>query len=214
MFKGLKDALTYFVGSRAPGVVVSSESGLLLSPTSSEMATAMITGAAGAAASSTLTPTPTPTPTPTQRPPLSAGVCDLVESYPERYIVPEECRWLGTYNGECVVPSGCAYNGDNIFTEYNDLHVMVCRCHRICNAPPKDLPCYRYNVTSDSAESCEHLPLCDTCSTYWCKVCNGWIPEATNMSDPIPSEVDIRAWLNYYGLRGWHWDRSCAPGSA
>ena len=189
-------------------------SSVVLSPTSPEVASTVMAPAAGATVSSVLKPTQTPAPTPTQRPPLSAGVCDLVESDPERYAL-QECRWLAQHNGSCLSLRGCAYNGDYLYTKWSGTdRRLVCRCKRVCSAPPKDLPCYGYNSTDGSLESCEQLPLCDKCTPHWCRVCNGWIPEATNISDIAPGDADFRAWLSYYGLsRSWRWDNGCLPGS-
>ena len=150
-----------------------------------------------------------PTQTPTPRPPLDAGRCDLVEDSIEKY------RWVGCpgrsggfYNGSCVTNLyGCAYNGDYLYAVNGD--EITCRCERACNAPPKDLPCYVYNHETIAIESCEHIPLCDTCAPHWCQVCNGWIPEAVNISDPFPSSSDISAWLSYYGLTRLWTDNSC-----
>lgn len=235
VFKAIKDYYLYFGDASAPGEVVSSGAGLVLSPTSSEAVATLMANTLGATASAVLTPTPTQrlplvasasaaltptstqssplvlTSTPTQRPPLAAGACDLVEDSVEKYSEVAGCPGRGFYNGSCAHVYGCAYNGDYLYGISGE---EVCRCERACNAPPKDFPCYGYNDYTRELESCEHLPLCDRCIPHWCKVCNGWIPEAENISDPTPSTSDVRAWLNYYGLRAWIRGDTCLPGSA
>ena len=200
VYKSIKDFYTHCGGNASK--LVSGGSGMVLCPTSSEMATSVMASAAGATASSVLTPT--------ERPPLNAGVCDLVETNLERYLVPGGADCWGTYDGLCVHTHGCAYNGDLL---YHNGSGIVCRCKRACNAPPKDLPCYRHNP--GGPESCDHTPLCDRCRAHWCKVCNGWIPEATNITDPVPSRADMNAWMRYHGLQlYWQLRYQCVPGSS
>lgn len=179
--------------------LISSGSGMEWLPTSSEVATTVAASSIGATASSVLTPA--------AGPPL--GVCDLVETNREKYFIPGGAYCWGTYNDLCVYTYGCAYNGDIL---YYDHRGIVCRCHRSCNAPPKDLPCYYY--TSQGATSCEQIPFCDKCRAHWCKVCNGWIPEAVSINDPAPSRTNMQAWLAQSGLPGfWRMRSACTPGS-
>ena len=204
VFKSIKDYYTHF-GANAPGDVVINSSGIVLAPTSSEVATSILASAAGSAASATLTPT--------ELSPFSVGRCDAPATNLEQYTAPEGChRFDGYYNGSCVPRRGCAYNGDSLYSlEHGP---VVCRCKRVCNAPPKDLPCYGYNGPNNPIESCEHLPLCDRCIPHWCKVCNGWIPDAINIYDLTPSDLDIRAWMNHYGITGLAIQSgACLPGS-
>lgn len=202
VYKSVKDFFEH-VGASAPGGLINGSSGMVLYPTSSEVATSVMASAAGATATSVLTPKPT-----THLPP-DAGVCDLVPNV-DRYVIPGNAYCWGIYDGSCVHTYGCAYNGDMLYHKGN---ALVCRCERSCNAPPKDLPCSFYSSTRD-IEGCEHLPLCEKCSAHWCKEChNGWYPKQDkNISDPAPSSANMKAWLDYNGLpRFWKIRRKCLP---
>ena len=187
VFKKIKDFYTYFgEGSNTSGLV-SAGSGMMLYPTSPQTVSALTASAAGSVATAALTPG--------HRPPLPAGACDLVveESNVERYTFAEPCVALS--DGLCLVDQGCAHNGDSIYWNGS---AVICRCKRVCNAPPKDLPCYGYNDTLGSADSC--VPLCDKCVPAWCEVCHGWTQGAEGFVDHAPRVGAVRAWLSYYGL--------------
>ena len=209
VFKSINDYWTHF-GVSASGDIVSSSTGMVLVPTSSEVATSIMESVAGATTSAALTPTlvkstptafptqPLPSQTPTARPPLTDGICELVDGV-EKFQRQGNCDHRSAlYRGRCIRLDGCTFNGMYL---YSQAGVGSCLCPRACNAPPGDLPCFFY-VSEGVRGNCIYLPMCDgSCPAHWCHVCSGdWHTPSQNVTDPYPSASEFNAWLRYHNI--------------
>ena len=196
-FETIEDFFAFFGSEAAKKGIITTTGGVVITPTSRQVAASVLAGATSAVVSSISLPQQAPIPecdfVPPPRKFLQTGCAEQDCGIYRCRVFNDGAR----YNGRCIKQYSCARDGSVLYIDGQSR----CRCPRICKAIDEKAGCTYLDPRTGMLKSCKKFPACDTdCDPVWCQDCVG-------SGDPRPNIKDIDSWVKQHNLQGWEWGR-------